>query len=392
MPLSVSEAIGVFERAFRERNPNEIERILRDNLNIQVAVIDSKESAESKINEGCYPFIIRVPYWVFVSKVRGKGELKLKVYSLERENIISDESGEWKLREIHSPNDILPFKTYFLLKDEAGYHPDLGLTFEGNGETTGFEMISEGEKAEKLGVGKEQTWEKHAIGACKRAGEILRIYRSFLIDWTKSVFSIQNLTNEQIEETANAIMLAIKISVLFHDIGKLRKEWQEAVKWKIGQPYIARTSNKCKVPFHAPYAYPFLKAILRGIFGEYRFLDAIALAAARHHSLEITGVVKKDSFRLVDEGEKIEGFLSGLLVSIPELKVHDKEKLRELIQCSIELTNRGSSMDEPPSPSDDFYFIYTIANRIVKLADWEDAGDEIVELPEIRGGDESDGS
>jgi CRISPR-associated endonuclease Cas3-HD len=373
MPLTVSEAINIFERTFRARNPNEIERVLRENINVQVAVIDSRESAKNKINEGYYPLTVRIPYGVFISKVK---ERELKVYSLEQENMISRESKKWRLEEVRSPNEILPNKTYFLLKDEAGYHPDLGLAFDGKGEVTGFEKIKGGEKAEKFGIGKEQTWEEHAVGAYSRADRILKIYRPFLIDWTENVFSIQNLNEKQINDTTDAVTLAIKISVLLHDIGKLRKEWQEAVGWKAEQPYIARTSGRYRVPFHAPYAYPFLKTILRDIFGEYRFLDTIALAIARHHSLEVTGAVRENDFKLIDK--KVVELLNLLLRSITELKTYSKE---ELIQHSIEVTNRGSLMDEPPSPSDDFYFIYAITNRVVKLADWEDAGDEIIELP-----------
>lgn len=382
MPLTISEAIGAFERAFRAGNPNEIERILRENLNVQVAVIESVESAENKINEGYYPLTIRVPYWVFVSKVREKGELKLKVHSLEQESIISEESKKWKLQEIYSLNDILPFKTYFLLKNEAGYHSDSGLTFEGDGEITGFGKINRSEKVEKFGIGRKQTWEEHAMGAYERADRILKIYKPFLIDWAKNVFSIQGLSKEQIEETVDAIILAIKISALLHDIGKLRKEWQESVGWKEGQPYIARTSNKCKVPFHAPYAYPFLKAFLRKILGEYRVFDVVALAAARHHSLEVTGRVRECDFDIADEN--VVNFLSNLLLkTVSEMQGCN---LDELIQYSIEETDKGSLMDEPPTPSDDFYFIYTIANRVVKFADWEDAGDEIIELPELTEG------
>jgi len=59
--------------------------------------------------------------------------------------------------------------------------------------------------------------------------------------------------------------------------------------------------------------------------------------------------------------------------------------LNELIHYSIEEVNKGSLMDEPPSPSDDFYFIYSIVNRVIKFADWEDAGGKIIELPEILG-------
>jgi len=377
MPLTISEAIGVFERAFRVRDPNEIERVLRENLNVQVAVIESKESAENRINEGYYPLTVRVPYWVFVSKVKEK---ELNVYFLEQENIISEENKKWKLEKIHSRSEILPSRTYFILKNEAGYYPDLGLTFEGNGEVTGFEKIEEGEKAEKFGVGREQAWEEHAVGTLDRANRMLEIYKPFLTDWAKNVFSIQNLKEEEVKESVDAIVLAIKIAVFFHDVGKLRKEWQEAVGWSKGQAYIARSANKHKVPFHAPYAYPFLKTILRNIFGEFRFLDTIALAVARHHSLEVTGAVKENDFQLADDN--VVEFLSDLLSkNFPELNGIEAKRI---IQNAIEVTNKGSLMDEPPSPSDDFYFLYVITNRVVKFADWEDAGDEVIELPTVK--------
>jgi len=378
MPLTISEAIGIFERAFRVRDPNEIERVLRENLNVQVAVIESKESAENRINNGYYPLTVRVPYWVFVLKVKEK---ELDVYSLEQENIISEESKKWKLEKIHSYNEILPIRTYFILKNEAGYYPDLGLTFEGDGEVTGFEKIEESEKAEKFGVGREQTWEEHAVGTLDRANRMLELYKPFLIDWAKNVFSIQNLKEEEIKESVDAIILAVKIAVFFHDIGKLRKEWQEAVGWRAGEHYIARARTKQKVPFHAPYAYPFSKTILRSIFGEYRLLDIIALATAKHHSLEVTGAVKKDNFELVDD--KVIDFLSDLLLKKFQELRYKKKEIEGIILHAVEVTNKGSVMDEPPSPSDDLYFLYTIANRIVKLADWENAGNEMIELPKI---------
>ena len=383
MPLTLSEAFGIFERAFRSRNPDEIERVLRENLNVQIAVIDAKEQAEDRINEGYYPVTVRVPYWVFVSKVKNK---KLAAYFLEYENIISKEGKKWKLERIYSHNEILPYKTYFILKNEAGYYPELGLTFEGNGEVTGFEKIDEKEKVEKFGGGREQTWEEHAVGTLNRANRILEIYKPFLIDWAKNVFSPQNLEEDKIKETVEAIILAIKIAVFFHDIGKLRKDWQEAVDWRAGLPYKARTSKKYRgVPHHAPYAYPFLKALLRELFREYRLLDVIALATARHHTLEITGAVKENDFNIADQN--VISFLSKLMLeNFPELKGHNLNlnDINDIIQYCIKETKKGSSMDEPPTPSDDFYFIYTITNRVVKFADWENVGDEIIEIPEIQ--------
>jgi len=446
MPLTISEAIGIFERAFRVRDPNEIERVLRENLNVQVAVIESEESAENRINEGYYPLTVRVPYWVFVSKVKEK---ELNVYSLEQENIISEESKKWKLEKIHSHSEILPNRTYFILKNEAGYYPDLGLTFKGDGEVTGFEKIKDGEKAEKFGVGREQTWEEHAVGTLDRANRMLETYKPFLTDWVKNVFSIQNLKEEQIKESVDAIILAIKIAVFFHDIGKLRKEWQEAVGWEQNKDYIGRTKGlplftlnnlqqtqeellntlkereikidenelikiekgwKCgrililkennryvvykipRLPPHGKYAYPFLRTFLKNLLIEeedktgYRFIDHIALAAARHHSLEASGKVEPNEFKLVDN--KVVDFLSNLLLNtIPELKGYNPNNLSKLIQLSIKETEKGSLMDEPPSPSDDFYFLYVITNRVIKFADWEDAGNKVIELPEERNDD-----
>ena len=58
-----------------------------------------------------------------------------------------------------------------------------------------------------------------------------------------------------------------------------------------------------------------------------------------------------------------------------------KLKSKRIIQNTIDATNKGSLIDEPPSLSDDFYFLYVMTNRVVKFADWEDAGDEVIELP-----------
>ncbi|MEM2145521.1 MAG: hypothetical protein QW279_09175, partial [Candidatus Jordarchaeaceae archaeon] len=143
------------------------------------------------------------------------------------------------------------------------------------------------------------------------------------------------------------------------------------------KPYISRTKQKYKVPFHAPYAYPFLKSFLRGVLGDYRLLDIIALATARHHSLEVTGKIKANMFQLADSN--VINFLHSLtLQTFPELE--DTGDLSCLFNRSVQTVNEGSLIDEPPGPSDDFYFLYAISNRIVKLADWEDAGNKKIEL------------
>ncbi|MEM2145522.1 MAG: hypothetical protein QW279_09180, partial [Candidatus Jordarchaeaceae archaeon] len=218
MPITVSEALGLLERAFRMRNPNEIESVFRDNLSVKVAVIESIQETEQKICEAFYPVTVSIPYFIFKLKARDK-----EVYEV-KENLPSDDK-PYVLRRVDTAS-ILPNRTYFLLRKEAGYLHKLGLTFDGEGKVTGFEAINEGEKAEKLGGVREQDWEGHAKGAYNRAIQILEIYRSFVSDWFKNVFKTQKLNDEKAKETIEAIIYAIKISVFFHDIGKLRKQWQ----------------------------------------------------------------------------------------------------------------------------------------------------------------------
>jgi hypothetical protein len=117
---------------------------------------------------------------------------------------------------------------------------------------------------------------------------------------------------------------------------------------------------------------------LRELFGNFRFLDTIALASARHHSLEVTGRVEPQKFWLTDKN--VIEFLHQLFLK-EFSEIEDKNNLKKIFDLGIEEANKGTIIDEPPSPSDDFYFIYTLTNRVVKFADWEDAGDCLIELP-----------
>jgi len=372
MPSTVSEAMNILERAFRSKNPAEIERVLRDMINVRVAVVDSLMELEQKIMVGFYPLTITVPYGVFANKIREK---HVDVYMLDLRRL---EDG--KAIERVKMYELSPNVTYILSKKDAGYSARMGLTFNGEGEATGFEQLNDAEKAEKFNNGRDQTWKDHALGTQKRARRILEIYRPFIEDWFKSVFKNQDPSKFSIRENVDAVELAIEVAVLFHDLGKLRKQWQDAVGWD-GKQYVARTKEKHTVPFHARYAFPFLRRLLRSMFGEFRFLDVIALATARHHSLEVSGVVNPNELEFVDSD--VPDFLCGLLREfLGDIDIKDLEKA---VAQSIEDVNKGSTMDEPPSPSDDFYFIYTLANRTMKFADWEDAGDSLRELPDSRG-------
>jgi len=393
--ITPAQAIGAYEKAFRSGNPHEVERLLRDVLNVQVAVVESVEKAQKALEQGKKFLTLSVPYGVFLGKSSGKEVYRLDFEAMKRGDTQNT------LRKVSQRDEILPNCTYVLLKHEAGYSHEKGLTFEGEGEITGFEDQPESEQREKLTEGCFQTWMEHAQGVWQRSEEIVRLYEPFIKAWADGVLSRYPL--EQREKFVENLLWAFKLSALLHDIGKLNEAWQETVWeneerirgrrvcWRQSNEFIARTSpvpnsetrkHLKKPPAHAPFAYPLLKTLLRALLSGYRIWDIIALATARHHSLEVGGIVEKEAFHLVDGADKV--VEDSLRKVFGDLTGEEQGELREVIKQALEAVREGSEADEPPSPSDDFYFIYCIASRLIKVCDWEDAGGEVIELPDIR--------
>jgi len=381
--FTIAEAIGVFERAFRARNPREVETFLREALNVQVGVVESKDQAEMELRAGRRLLTVSVPYDFFLGKVRER-----KVYRLDLSALLQ---GKEALPEA---DEILPNRTYVLLKKEAGYSHCEGLTFEGEGEITGFADQDDAELAEKFTVGRFQTWQEHAEGVWVRSQRLAELYKPFIKQWT------QILRVEDAQSFTDTLLWSMRVGVLLHDVGKLREDWQHIV-WENeriltgkqrGKPYeerfIARTSRfknevrrheLLRAPHHASYAYPFVSAFLRSLLGEYRFLEsAISLATARHHSLEVSGRVEKGEFTMESGSEE---FLQRLVLAILKAEGNNEAKVIEALRKAVDYTREGSEADEPPSPTDDFYLIYCLQNRMVKMADWEDAANRTMELP-----------
>lgn len=405
--ITVSEALGAVERAFRTKNPNEVEELLREMLNVQVAVVDNKQEAAKALSNGKKLNTVAVPYGVFLGKVRAilqarnTEEEDPGVYCLEPSQILDDVNSAIALNPIYSLEVIRPGKTYVLLSKLAGYSDLKGLTFVGQGDPTGFEDQPEAEEREKRTEGRFQTWEEHVEGVWNRSKRLAEVYHPFVRSWARNVLASQWGNDDQasLNDFVDTILWAMRVAALFHDIGKLRAKWQQDV-WEyeklltgktpgssLEEKFIARTSppsdeekrsKRPRIDPHARYAYPFVSAFLQSLLGESRFLDSsIALAAARHHSLEVSGSVKAGEFKLA---EKAKEFLEGWLPTVLEADNEEKDRILEALEEAINVTQADSHADEPPSPSDDFYFLYCLTNRIVKVADWEDAGNQTVEL------------
>jgi len=384
--ITPSDAFAAYERAFRAHSPREVEELLREMLNVQVAVVKDIQQAEEKLRQGKRLKTVSVPYGVFLSKIKGKTFYRLEP-SAQKEN-------RNLLVEVKRDEGIRPNFTYVLLDKDAGYSPGKGLTFEGPGEETGFESQPNAEMHEKTTTGRFQRWEEHAKGVWERSERITKSYRPFVERWAKEVL---RLDDAQLQSFVDSLIGAMRIAVYLHDVGKLNKKWQEVV-WQNEQKvsrktkdgYIARTSPLSNAgqkkelespPPHAPFAYPFLQALLNKVLGDYRFLDTIALAAARHHSLEVTGAIEEGKFEWDEwSGQKANEWLHDQICQLLDLSEDEVRKIQEAISEAAKRITEASKADEPPGPTDDFYFLYCIANRLVKVCDWEDAGNTNIEL------------
>jgi len=390
--ITPSDAFAAYERAFRAGSPREVEELLREMLNVQVAVVKDKDQAEEELRQGKRLKTVPVPYSVFLGKIKNKTVYRLGS-SAQKKN-------QSFLVEVKGDEDIRPNFTYVLLAEEAGYSSGKGLTFEGAGEETGFESQPYAEMREKTTTGRFQKWEEHAKGVWERSERITKSYRPFIERWAKEALELDDAQLQSFVDSLidlDSLIWAMRIAVYLHDVGKLNKQWQEVV-WQNEQKvsgktrdgYIARTSplsnakqkkELASPPLHAPFAYPFLRALLRGILGDYRFLDTIALAAARHHSLEVSGAIGESKFEWDEwNGQKADGWLQGQICQLLSLSGDEIQKMQEAVDEAAGRIAETSKADEPPGPTDDFYFLYCIANRLVKVCDWEDAGNINIEL------------
>lgn len=379
--VQLSEAIGAFERAFRRGAPNEVESKLRDMVNVQAVVADSKGLFERKLmDEEKWPAMVTVPYGVFLGKSRGK-DVYLIDLSAARSSSKTSSSEQadtvfvWGIASKCNYGDILPGRTYMLLTEDAGYSHDEGLTFEGAGEETGWTDPKD-KPARDQNLGRRyQSFETHSRGIYQRAKKISELYKPFVKNWARKVFADIEGANPDV--FTESWLEAVRIAALFHDVGKLSRKWQENVGWQQGKELIGRTKERrrAKLPKHAPYAYIFVRALLRKHFnvgdGYGRILDHIALAAARHHSIEVMGDVEPGFESIAGAEEALESL--GELVGA-----------KELVRKAFRTIKAGSKGDEPPGPSDDFYFLYCIVQRLIKVADWEDAADKVIELEGLR--------
>ncbi|MHA2621499.1 MAG: hypothetical protein V2G42_07805 [bacterium JZ-2024 1] len=391
--LPLNEAIGVFERAFRKSAPELVEHQLREMLHVQVIVAKNKQTFESDLLQNqSFPPQITLPFYMFCNKYKNAHfsvyRIDLEMFKEVRRHKADLDAAEGALFSSDflvpccSEWDLKPGHTYVIISDHTGYSSEIGLTFGEHDDTPTWTLKPAGSKEPFETTSRYQTFEEHARAVSNRSQEILKTYQPFIKKWASQI--LEGVNPDQFSEH---LCTAIQISALYHDVGKLSRDWQCSAGWQPDQPFIARThdvsADKRRVlPKHAPYAYPFIKTLLRNYFevtdlAEGRILDHIALATAKHHNIEVMGNIQRNEFHPADE--------QGVLRVLKSLAGEQfGEELARHIPPACAALMDETRADEPPGPSEDFYFLYCIAHRAIKMADWEDAGNETLELMNIR--------
>lgn len=376
IPLTPVTALGAFERAFHTSNPNEVESLLRDSVTVEVAVVPDFQKALDAYNQPstdgrrAYHEPVSLHLSTFARLFRNKEKPK-QIVEVTIERKTRHREGEFREpMRIARVMRLRPGGSYFVLASEAGYSQEFGLTGDpalGN-ETTPLVHAKSRLNGPDYQPGERQSFAQHARGAHREARRILAHYRPFVEAWAKNLPCGKDTSPEDV---ADALCGAMEAAALLHDIGKLNDRWQQAVGRDGGEP-IARTEDgKRKAPHHAQYVHPFLSRLLRDVIGPYRMLDHIALAAARHHVLSLDGDIEKGEFLWTPGGREA--------VKTVVSEVFNGE-IAAACEPHLSCLEDDCLAGEAPGPSDFFYPLYCLANRLVIFADECDAGSGPQEL------------
>lgn len=385
-PLTPVTALGALERAFHTADARYVEDLLRDSLSVDVAIVEDFQAFEKACNERNgrnrrHPETVSMRPSTFRNLFLGgdkpKQVMELVIERSARRNGRTTAPAV-QLRPVRGR--IRPGATYLVLAHEAGYSPEHGLTGAGSGSVTPLHTPPPHDTGLQEQDGQRQTFQQHAMGAYREARRIAALYRPFLVAWARNLPRPEDLTPEEIADT---LQEALCLAALVHDVGKLNDRWQQAVgRHNPAEPPVARTTReeretlekqgKPRPPHHAHHAYPFLRFLLRHCIGDYRMLDHLALAAARHHTVTLDGDVPAGEFQWTPGGQNA--------VQQVIAEAFDRRIEPAIVAAACQQLTQETLADEAPGPAAYSYFLYCLANRLVIHADRCDAGGRPLEL------------
>lgn len=409
--ITTSDALGLLDQTFHSRDPRTLETTLRDINNVQIVVVSERPTnAAGAMFAGDDRVFGRSGFERFLAEQNKlwpsqRDTLESIPVSYGRFNRNLEERELWELEvtrvEHAAPTlcltkhsgRVLPNQSYVMLQGEAGYSPEMGLTFAPSGYAEAVHGIVTPVRARAGGEDAKrehhfQTWLCHCAKVYEKADAMLNIYYGpWLLRLAEKMQERGVL--EDAGDFAAKLESMIRLAALFHDIGKLNKLWQERIGWKEGPFWGKSQDNKVtNLPPHAFYALPALRYLFKrlGVVNDQgkvdRLADLMALASARHHSLgPLDGAMSWAAFEvqpgiIVAVHELLEQTLGE---DAADLKLLVTDELFAHLNDETEYHGLAYPLDTP-SPSEDYYPFYVLASRIIKVSDWEASGQREVEL------------
>jgi CRISPR-associated endonuclease/helicase Cas3 len=347
-------------------------------------------------------------------------------------DLVRDEEYGRPMYRLKPAKQVVPNHTYVMVQSQAQYSPTLGLTLSGADQPPNQAQATSAIAYGALtpiylrpyqiqdarphifqwwGAGRidqNNNWHNgHTEEVFKQANRLIEHYRPF-IQQLASKMQERGFISDA-EKFTKLVVLMLRLGAIFHDIGKLNLEWQQKIGWSEAElAFWGKSRNNDKVknakgeevrrklPPHAFHALPALLYLYEHLglpryFKDKKTDDAslpgrmdrlaelMAMASARHHSLgSPDGLMRWQKFKNPDA-----------LAAIHELLLAcDAEDIVTLADEGLISAINNYPCDEEgfyhnldtPKPSEEYYPLYVIASRIIKVGDWEASGEKEVEL------------
>ncbi|PZA06224.1 MULTISPECIES: CRISPR-associated helicase Cas3' [unclassified Meiothermus] len=417
--ITIADALGLLDQTFHSRSADVLEGTLREINNVQVVVVSEppRNAAGAEIvgAEGTENLSEFERYLDQQNRLKpyqrdtlesipvsyGRFARRLEEQDLWELKLVKEEEHDKPLYVLQRAERVRSNRTYLLTQADAGYSPTVGLSF---GEVDYVEPVHglitpvvprDGEQ-DQPPKHNFQSWREHCSRVYRAVDAMLKSkYLAWILHIAKQMQARGVL--ESAEQFAQTLESMIRLAALLHDVGKLSRGWQREIGWRegTGEEFWAKSKEGVEVgelPPHAFHALPVLRYLFRklGVVDEQgkvdRLAELIALAAARHHSLgNPDGTLQWPPFELHA------GVLEEIRQLLQDELGEDSEPIRALITPELfDHINDDSTYKlekgkhtyvlDTPSPSEDYYPFYVLANRMIKVGDWEASGEREVEL------------
>lgn len=247
---------------------------------------------------------------------------------------------------IREVKDIRPYGFYIIHPKYANYNYEVGLVLGEKGSS--FTLVKQKEKNKLEAVKREETWFKHAENT-------LNVFRKLLLPYYD--FGFAKLAKSWGLST-DSFLKKIEFALVFHDVGKLNKEWQRKIGARNDVLAHSATDISGQLPAHATISAYALSNVL---YNWSSLGDVLSFAIAHHHSVRAQSVPAY---------ELISGWQKEIINAAELIEMENGELVDKIIPQQLSSTSLSTSLGQfPLLIKEKFYRTYCLISRILRFAD-----------------------